>query len=234
MAAPVSNRRVHEIIGTLALPDAGRILDLGCGSGVWLLQTLATHPGVVGVGVDISRSRLDDAEHEAASAGLSDQARWVEADASAWSDSAFDIVFCVGVSHIFGGLDGTLSAALAHLERGGQVVLGDCIWERPPTRAALQALQAAADDFPDLAGLVARVRSHGFEIGYGHVSTLEEWDDYEWSWTGSLVRWALDQPPSSTEQTEALIAAREHRDAWLHGYRRQLGFATLVLLNTND
>jgi hypothetical protein len=61
------------------------------------------------------------------------------------------------------------------------------------------------------------------------VSTREEWDDYEWSWTGSLTEWALRRAPGDAEREAALAAARTHRDGWLRGYRDQLGFATLVL-----
>jgi hypothetical protein len=62
------------------------------------------------------------------------------------------------------------------------------------------------------------------------VSTLGEWDDYEWAWAGALVRWAVSQPPDAAAQREAALdAAREHREAWLSGYRRYLGFVTLVL-----
>lgn len=85
------------------------------------------------------------------------------------------------------------------------------------------------EDFPDLPELVTRTRKCGFEPGYGHVSTLAEWDDYEWSWTGSLVTWALQQARDPAAREQALSAAREHREAWLGGYRQQLGFVTLVL-----
>ncbi|HEU5109332.1 MAG TPA: SAM-dependent methyltransferase, partial [Micromonosporaceae bacterium] len=63
---------------------------------------------------------------------------------------------------------------------------------------------------------------------YAHVSDAAEWDDYEWSWVGSLTEWALDNP-GHPDAAEALRVAREHRDGWLRGYRDVLGFATLVL-----
>ena len=78
----------------------------------------------------------------------------------------------------------------------------------PP--AAQEALEAGPDEFPDLAGLVDRAVAAGFEVVDGHVSTLEEWDDDEWAWTGALVRWALQQPPGSDDGAAALQAAREH------------------------
>ena len=111
------------------------------------------------------------------------------------------------------------------------MILGDTIWEQTPSQAAQDALEAGSEEFPDLAGLVDRACQHGFEVLDGHVSTLEEWDDYEWAWTGALVRWGTQQPKGAEERATALQAARRHREAWLHGYRRYLGFATLVLVD---
>lgn len=80
-----------------------------------------------------------------------------------------------------------------------------------------------------MAGFVAAAQEHEFEPGYGHVSTVQEWDDYEWCWTGSLAEWALRQAATAADRGHALEAARAHREAWLSGYRRQLGFVTVVL-----
>ena len=92
-----------------------------------------------------------------------------------------------------------------------------------------RALDAGPDEFPDLAGLVDLAVEHGYEVVHGHVSTLEEWDEYEWSWTGSLADWALADGRDPGDRAEALEASRSHREAWLRGYRGVLGFATLVL-----
>ena len=228
IAAPVGEDRLRRLVAALAPPDDAAILDLGCGEGAWLLRALQAHPGTPGVGVDLALP--PDVEAEAARRGVSERVRWVQADAAGWSDGGLhDVVFCVGASHAFGGLEGTLTSVRSYLRPGGQVLLGDGIWDSTPTQAALDALQCSADDFPTLDGLVRQAVQHGFEVVGGHVSTLEEWDDYEWSWTGSLVRWALGQPPGSAQRAEALDAARRHRDEWLQGYRGSLGFATLVL-----
>ena len=227
ICAPVGEHRLRRLVGALDLPAGGDVLDLGCGQGAWLLAALEAHPEVRGVGLDLALP--PDIGAETDRRAVADRVRWVQADASSWSDGLFDAVFCVGASHAFGGLDETLQAVRSHLRPGGQVVLGDSIWERPPSQSAQDALQATPDDFPDLAALVRRAVDAGFEVVAGHVSTLEEWDDYEWSWTGSLTRWALRQPATSPDRAEALAAARSHRDAWLHGYRQELGFVTLVL-----
>ena len=227
IAAPVGVERLRELVGWLNPPRWGRAVDLGCGEGEWLQELLLTRPGLTGVGVDHMLPTV--AAERAAERGLSGRVTWIEADASAWNDGQFDLVLCVGASHAFGRLGDMLTAVRGHLRPGGRALIGDTIWEGTPSAPALAALDASRDDFADLAGLVRAVREHGFEPSYGYASTLAEWDDYEFSWTGSLVDWALREAPTIEDRDQALAAAREHRDAWLTGWRRQLGFATLVL-----
>lgn len=232
IAAPVGPDDMRVLVQRVAPVGPGAaFLDLGCGYGRWLLEALATHPGTTGVGVD--RTLPPGLEEAAAARGLTDRVRWVEADAQDWvADALFDVVLCVGATHAFGGLDGTLDAARRHLRPGGRLLLGDGIWDAPPSAAALAALELSPGDMLDLAGLVERVAAAGWEPGYGHVSSLADWDEYEFSWTGSLTSWAVHEAPTEQERAEALAIAREHRTAWLRGWRGHLGFVTLVLHDT--
>lgn len=77
--------------------------------------------------------------------------------------------------------------------------------------AALAGPGAPAGEFDDLATTVESVTADGWTPVYAHVSTPGEWDDYEWSWTGSLSRWALDHP-GGPDSAHALRAAAEHRE----------------------
>ncbi|MDZ5447847.1 hypothetical protein U2F26_34990, partial [Micromonospora sp. 4G57] len=98
----------------------------------------------------------------------------------------------------------------------------------PPNRQDQMLRPAEPAEFTDLAGLVDAAEQAGWTPVYAHVSDAAEWDDYEWSWIGSLTEWALDNP-GHPDAAEALTVAREHRDQWLRGYRNVLGFVTLVL-----
>ena len=117
-----------------------------------------------------------------------------------------------------------------YLRPNGLALIGEGFWEREPTPEALTRLGAEPSDFLDLPGTVAAAESAGFDTIYAYTSDLSEWDDYEWSWTGTLLRWANENPGPDADAARA--AALEHRDMWLHGYRRILGFVTLLLQRT--
>lgn len=227
IAAPVAPERLRELVGWLSAGADARAVDLGCGEGEWLQELLLTHAQITGVGVD--HMLPASAARRTAERGLSDRVRWIETDASTWSDGVFDVVLCVGATHAFGRLEDMLLAVRRHLRRGGQALIGDVFWEGTPSASALAAFDVADGVVPDLAGFVRATRGQGFESSYGHVSTVAEWDDYEFSWTGSLVDWAVREASTTQDRDQALTAAREHRDAYLTGWRRELGFATLVL-----
>lgn len=225
VAAPLAPGSVRALLARAVRRGDERLLDLGCGGGAWLLHALADHPGVRAEGVDLSAPALARAETAAAELGVRDRLVLHRADAAAYAaETPFDVVLSVGASHAFGGLSQALAATRGHLAPGGRVIVGDGFWERPPTPEAVETLGA----LEDLPALVGRVVADGWTPVYAHISTREELDDYEWSWTGSLASWALDHP-EDPDAAEALAVAAAHRDAWLTAYRSAFGFVCLVL-----
>lgn len=228
IAGPLSDDSVAALLARALPSGPGSVLDLGCATGAWLARALRARPGLRAEGVDIDAETLARARDALAAEGLADRVTLHAQDARNFTSAhRFDLVLCVGAAHAFGGLLPTLEAVRRHLAPGGKVLVGDAFWEREPDRNTLDA-GFAAEEYTDLAGTVDRIVRDGWIPVHGHTSTLEEWDDYEWSWTGSLAEWALDDP-GSPDARDALDAAAEHRDAWLRGYRGTLGFVTLVL-----
>jgi SAM-dependent methyltransferase len=225
VAAPVHDDAVERLLRALPVADGGTVVDVGCGSGQWLVRLLSARPGLTGVGLDVSAPALAVAAESARAAGAVDRVEWREADAGEALEAPVDAGLCVGSTHAFGGLSGTLTAMRERVRPGGSLLLGDGFWEVPPSQRA----RAVIGELPDLAGVVAACRDAGWSVLEGHVSTADEWDAYEWSWAGSLTRWALERP-GTPEAEQALALAREHQDEWLQGYRGQLGFVTLVLV----
>ncbi|MEU9252717.1 class I SAM-dependent methyltransferase [Streptomyces sp. NPDC048270] len=232
VAAPLSDGSVRTLLDRARPGTGARLLDLGCGSGTWLMRALAARPDLRADGVDSDAQAVAAARRAAEEAGLADRIAFHAQDAAQFSSPhRYGLVLSIGATHAFGGLLPTLKAADSQLAPGGSVLLGECFWEREPGREILDA-GFAADDYDDLAATVDHVSAAGWVPLHGHVSTLQEWDDYEWSWTGSLSRWALDHP-EHPDHAQALEAAAAHRAAWLHGYRGTLGFVTLLLRRAN-
>lgn len=240
IAAPLDDESVHRLLrqavpaasgasGGPGGPDGGaRVLDLGCGQGEWLLRTLAQHPGATAEGVDTSAEALRRARERAEAAGVADRLTLHRTDAAEFApEHPFDLVLSVGATHAFGGMRGTLATARPHLARGGTVLVGDAYWMTEPSARAREML----GEYRDLASTVDQVMADGWTPVYGHVSTRHELDDYEWCWTGSLSRWALDNP-GHPDSGQALEAASGHRDGWLRDYRDSFGFVCLVLRRT--
>ncbi|MER7049183.1 SAM-dependent methyltransferase [Streptomyces jumonjinensis] len=231
IAAPLADDSVARLLDR-ALPRGDeRLLDLGCGQGAWLERAVRGRPGLRAEGVDIDAAALDRATERFAREGLGGQILLHAGNAREFTPAdRFDLVLCVGATHAFGGLLPTLEAARAHLAPGGSVLIGEGFWEREPDERTLEA-GFGADEYAGLAGTVDKVTADGWTPVYAHVSSLAEWDDYEWSWTGTLAGWGLDRA-GEPDGAAALEAAAAHRDAWLHGYRGTLGFVTLLLRQT--
>lgn len=239
IAAPLSDESVRRLLDRAVrgreVPDrAGRILDLGCGEAPWLLRALAAHPGLQAVGVDTDAEALTLAQRAADLLGVSQRLGLHHQDARELAlPAVFDVVLCVGATHVLGGLAPALATVRGHLAPGGVAVVGDGFWEREPDQDVRAALVGAdVEDFADLATTVGRVAADGWTPVQAHISSPQEWDDYEWSRTGSLAEWALDNP-DHPDSAEAASLAAEHRAGWLGGYRGTLGFVTLLLRRTS-
>jgi SAM-dependent methyltransferase len=229
IAAPVAGVNVNKLLRRAARGPAARILDLGCGQAAWAMQALAHSPDGHADAVDLSPYALERAEAAATLRDLADRLTLHERDARTYvPDGDYDLVLCVGSTRAFGGFTETLELAGRHVNAHGILIVGERFWETPPSPQALAALDAKPGDYTDLPGLITTAAAAGWHPIYAHVSDAAEWDDYEWSWTGSLLEWALDNP-GHPDAPDAARTAHAHRAHWLSGYRNTLGFATLVL-----
>lgn len=227
IAGPLSDDRVDRLVGELDLRPGATVLDLGCGQAEWLLRILERHPQATGEGVDRSAPALARARAAAELRLAPGRLRLHRQDIADFDPDpdGYDLVLCAGSTHLYGGLDGSLAALAGLVRPGGQALVAEGFWRRPPGAALIDLF---GDGYRDLAATVDRCEDAGFVPLLAAVSSDDEWDAYEWSWTASLVRHARAHPDD--DAADLLDTARTHRAEYLHGYRGVLGYVTLLLL----
>lgn len=227
---PLSEQHATTLVHACAVPEGGRVVDLGCGWGELLLRLVASAPDSTGDGVDTAADALRRGAALAAERDLADRVHFHQRPASAWEDAGYDVTVCVGASHAWpDGTPGALRVLHTALRPGGRALLGDGFWARPPTPEALVGLGAAPEDLSTLAELVELAVECGFRPLHVTVADEREWDVFESSWCAGGERWALAHPVHPLRDA-VLARVDEHRRGWLRGYRGVLGFAYLVLV----
>lgn len=226
--APLSDERAAALIEGLQPLEGKQVVDLGCGWAELLLRIAAAEPTVHALGVDSDAEAIARARQNVQTRGLADAIRLDLADATSWGERA-DVLVSIGASHAWGGTRKTLEAAYSRLVPGGLFLLGDGIWERPPTAEALTALDATVDEFESLAGLVDLAIDCGFRPLSVSVANTDEWDSFESRFCAGRERWLFEHP-DAPDAAEVRAAVDDHRNGWLHGYRGVLGFAYLTLV----
>jgi cyclopropane fatty-acyl-phospholipid synthase-like methyltransferase len=226
--SPLSDARAAKLIADLAVAPQDHVLDLGCGWAELLLRVAESELTCRATGIDAEADAVERGRRNASDRRLDDRVTLEVGDISTL-EAVADVVIAVGVSHAWGGTQPMLTALKRLIRPGGKVLIGDGIWSCPPTDAALQALEAKADDFLSLAAMVDVAMAAGYRVLSVGEASVDEWDDFESRWCAGYERWLL----ANADHAEA-PAARErvddHRTRWLHGYRGVLGFAYLTLV----
>ncbi|MEW5721195.1 MAG: class I SAM-dependent methyltransferase [Chloroflexota bacterium] len=134
------------------LPNAGTILDLGCGFGLFSLYMAACKPNARVVGLDINAQRLQIARDAAEKLGIRN-ASFVQQDLRAWRpDQHIAGAYALDIFHHLPVENGNrlLNDLFARLEPGGRFLLKD-IDTQPRAMLwftyLLDALMSPRDDF---------------------------------------------------------------------------------------
>ncbi|MBN6055415.1 methyltransferase domain-containing protein [Nonomuraea sp. RK-328] len=225
---PLSHDKLNLLGEICHIGHGSRQLDLACGKGE-MLSRWASRYGLHGVGVDVSSVFLEAARERAAELGVSDQVRFVEADAGTYTDEAesYDIVSCIGATWIGGGLRGTLDLMRRSLRPGGIALVGECFWQSPPPPEACAALEIPEDTFTSLAGTAERLEEAGFELVEMVLADPDSWDRYVASQWWTLSDWLRANP-----EDPDVSAIRDFLDKSRRGHleygRQYLGWGVFV------
>jgi SAM-dependent methyltransferase len=134
--------------GLAALPDlasrlarGGRILDVACGGGKWLIAVAARFPNTELVGVEFEPDSVARAVRHVTEAGLEDRIRIEARDIPSMPFAAeFDLVYMQDALHEMPDPTASLRAAWAAVMPGGRLVILE--WCLPASLEESQTLQA--------------------------------------------------------------------------------------------
>ena len=120
-----------RLIGELAPPDGGSVLEVACGTGRNLISAARRYRGARFYGFDISSAMLDTARLSIGRAGLDGRIQIAHGDATAFDAktmfgvATFDRVFISYALSMIPPWRGALQQALAALAPGGQLFIVD-------------------------------------------------------------------------------------------------------------
>ena len=138
------------------LQDAGTVLSVGCGPGVFLGELAAIRPNAEFVGVDVSAERIHEAE---AWLRAVPNARVQIGDAQAlpFESGSFDFVFCRFLMEYLPDKHRALQEMVRICRCGGKILLqdldGQLLWHSPEDPELQQAIER----------VVSRLASTGFD-----------------------------------------------------------------------
>lgn len=120
------------------VPNNARVLDIGCGAGLFLALLARTRGLASGTGVDASGAAVAAARAMAESIGAEAHLEFVRSnDVTGWPGGTFDVVSLIDVMHHVASANrqGFFAAAAARVAPGGLLLYKDMV-SRPLWRAA--------------------------------------------------------------------------------------------------
>jgi SAM-dependent methyltransferase len=225
---PIAAAKIERILGLLPLERDASVLDLGCGRGELSLRIVERFQARV-TAVDISSPMLDAARERAQSCGALERLRLLEIDIAEFKPEpeSFDLAAMLGGGGIAGGIAGICTTLAGWTRRGGYILIGEGYWARPPAPEYLAHLEAKKNEFRDHRGNVQAGIDAGLIPLHAFVASSEEWDEYEWKYSRSIERYALEQP-GDPDVPAMLERIRRWRDGYLRWGRDTLGFGVYL------
>jgi ubiquinone/menaquinone biosynthesis C-methylase UbiE len=124
-AGAIYLRALRGLLPFASVAPRPAILDVGCGTGINLLELAHTMgPCSKLVGVDLSSGMLEVARRKAAAAGVAATFQVGDAEALELPDGTFDLVVCNSVYHWFPDRSRAIGEMARVLRPGGQLLLG--------------------------------------------------------------------------------------------------------------
>jgi SAM-dependent methyltransferase len=227
---PIAPAKIDRILERLPLDAEARALDLGCGRGelaLRLIERLGCHV----TAIDLSAPMLEAARARAQEADVLDRVHFIEADIAEikLEPESVDLAAMLGGGGIGGGIEGICRRLAGWTRRGGYVLIGEGYWQKAPSADYLAHLEATEDEFRDHRGNVQAGIDADLVPLFASVASSDDWDEYEWKYSASIERYALETP-DDTDVPAMLARIRRWRDGYLRWGRDTLGFGLYLFL----
>lgn len=230
---PVGPEKTDHVIGMLGLGDSDRVVDVGSGKGGWALRVIekyrcsvtALEPAVLFAAESMKR---------AVAKGVAGRFELEACRASEYFARddlrPFDCALCIGSSHAFTNLHGTLRSLRTHVKPGGVIVIGEGYWRKPPAPEYLASFGATEDEMTTHDGNIRLMIDAGLSPLHACTASVDEFDEYEWAYSRGVERFASEHP-DDPDRAAMLARSRAWRNSYLRWGRETMGFGLYVLEN---
>lgn len=159
----------------------GKLLDIGCGSGMQDLTLARICPDCQITATDLHQPFLDDLSNRAKKAGLDGRitTRQASMDALPFEDNSFDFIWAEGSAFIIGILP-ALKSWKRFLKPDGYMMISDCTWFTDSPSAECKAfIDMISPDMPSESSVREMIRAEGYSLlGSFRLPDVGWWNHY--------------------------------------------------------
>lgn len=231
---PVNGAVINDWIEGLPLTPNAQVLDIGCGRAEWLQRVHRRHSCTC-IGVDPSALALAAAlpANSTSDTAPALDLRHQAFHADDFQAAQFDVIACIGSTHAVGDTEACLRVLGNLLRSNGRLWLGIGYWRREPDQGYLDYLQCKQEEMLSHEGNVELFGRHRWRVECHHLTSAEEWSQYEDTYAANIQQHLADHP-----EDPDFAAMKQRIDGWRRAYlqwgRTTLGFAMYLLRSDPD
>ena len=220
-----STKKALELLP--GLPDAPRILDIGCGPGRQTI-TLAQETGGKVVGVDLHQPFLDQLTASATAKGLAIETRCQSMDQLTDAPGSYDLIWSEGAVYLM-GLEKAVKRWGKLLAPDGLMAFTEASWlvDVPPA----EALEFWVDAYPGMGSVAvnrAKIAKLGFDVLETFPLPVEDW--WNGYYTQLLERMEKLRPKAkSWPELAEVVEATEAEIDLFENYHEAYGYVFYIL-----
>lgn len=214
------------------IPKGGKILDIGCGSGMQTLALARLYPDCMITAVDLHQPFLDDVVLRAKNEGLDGRIvpHRASMDDLPFDKASFDIIWSEGSAFIM-GLGPALRYWKNFLKPDGYLVVSDCTWfTDSPSEECREFFNAEYPDMKSEPGTEEVIRDAGYSvISRFRLPGSGWWDHYYTPLSEKIPK--LKETYANNRDAQMIISGLEQEMEIHRKHSNEYGYTFFVLKN---